>query len=85
MTTDQFDELMRVLARIDSRVDAKFAALEHRLTGIEQQLLQRIDEIEEILRTPRPPVDDLESVWTGRRGRATAFLRTGMARVGRAG
>ena len=51
MTDEQFDELMRALARSDSRVDAKFAALEHRLTGIEQQLLQRIDEVEETLKT----------------------------------
>ena len=48
---DQFDELMRGLARSDSRMDARFAALEHRLTGIEQQLLQRIDELEETLKT----------------------------------
>ena len=61
MTDDQFDALMGELARIDQRVDAKFAALEHRLTGIEQHLLQRIDELDELLQTdPRPPVDDLD-------------------------
>lgn len=53
MTEDQFNEIMGVLARIEGRMDAKFAALEHRLTGIEQQILQRTDEIEETLKSPR--------------------------------
>lgn len=47
MTDEQFDRLMQVVTRIDSRMDAKFAALEHRLTSIEQQILQRIDELVE--------------------------------------
>ena len=45
VTDEQFRELMQAVARIDSRMDAKFAALEHRLTSIEQQLLQRIDDV----------------------------------------
>ena len=50
MTDEQLEELMRLVARIDSRMDAKFAALEHRLTSIEQQILQRVDEVGDVLK-----------------------------------
>lgn len=57
MQTVNSDSIAQALARIETKIDAKFASLENRLTGIEQQILQRIDEIAENLRADRtnPP------------------------------
>lgn len=47
------DHIDQALSRIETKIDAKFASLENRLTGIEQQILQRVDELAEKLRTNR--------------------------------